>query len=99
MARPPQIQCGHGLWIWPWVFRTRGRAELYWYVSWQSPLWPFGNALIAGVAVHHLLITIRPFWVEIDITPLSDRDGWFTYWVSVQRECREPGHTEHLYRP
>jgi PAS domain S-box-containing protein len=32
----------------------------------------------------------RPFWVEIDITPLSDRDGWYTYWVSVQRECKPP---------
>lgn len=27
------------------------------------------------------------FWVEIDIAPLSDRDGWYSFWVSVQREC------------
>jgi PAS domain S-box-containing protein len=32
----------------------------------------------------------RAFWVEIDITPLSDRDGWYTFWVSVQRECKGP---------
>ena len=32
------------------------------------------------------------FWVEIDIAPLEDSDGWYTYWVSVQRECRGPGH-------
>ena len=30
------------------------------------------------------------FWVEIDITPLADSDGWHTYWASVQRECRPP---------
>jgi PAS domain S-box-containing protein len=28
------------------------------------------------------------FWVEIDIAPLADRDGWYTFWVSVQRECQ-----------
>lgn len=27
------------------------------------------------------------FWVEIDIAPLADRDGWYGFWVSVQREC------------
>ncbi|NDG74682.1 MAG: PAS domain-containing protein [Synechococcaceae bacterium WB8_1B_136] len=32
----------------------------------------------------------RPFWVEIDIAPLDDSGGWFTYWVSVQRECKAP---------
>ncbi len=31
------------------------------------------------------------FWVEIDIAPLEDSDGWYTYWVSVQRDCRRPG--------
>jgi hypothetical protein len=31
------------------------------------------------------------FWVEIDITPLADSDGWYTFWVSVQRECKPPG--------
>lgn len=30
------------------------------------------------------------FWVEIDIAPLEDSDGWYTYWVSVQRECEPP---------
>lgn len=30
------------------------------------------------------------FWVEIDIAPLEDADGWYTYWVSVQRESRGP---------
>lgn len=30
------------------------------------------------------------FWVEIDIAPLADSDGWYTYWVSVQREIPAP---------
>ena len=28
------------------------------------------------------------FWVEIDIAPLEDRDGWYSYWASIQRESR-----------
>lgn len=26
------------------------------------------------------------FWVEMDITPVADETGWFTHWVSVQRD-------------
>jgi diguanylate cyclase (GGDEF)-like protein/PAS domain S-box-containing protein len=26
------------------------------------------------------------FWVEMDITPLADANGWYTHWVSVQRD-------------
>ena len=32
----------------------------------------------------------RRFWVVIEISPLEDSDGWYTYWVSVQRECEAP---------
>ncbi len=27
-----------------------------------------------------------PFWLELDIVPLADADGWYTHWVSVQRD-------------
>lgn len=27
-----------------------------------------------------------PFWVELNIRPLADETGWFTHWVSVQRD-------------
>jgi len=27
-----------------------------------------------------------PFWVQLSITPVADRSGWFTHWVSVQRD-------------
>lgn len=27
-----------------------------------------------------------PFWVNITITPIADSNGWFTHWVSVQRD-------------
>ncbi|HEU4675194.1 MAG TPA: EAL domain-containing protein [Motilibacteraceae bacterium] len=30
-----------------------------------------------------------PFWVELDITPVADETGWFTHWVSVQRDVTE----------
>ena len=26
------------------------------------------------------------FWVEVDIVPVADARGWFTHWVSVQRD-------------
>ncbi len=29
------------------------------------------------------------FWVEIDITPLADETGYFTHWISVQRDVTE----------
>lgn len=27
-----------------------------------------------------------PFWVELNVRPLADEKGWYTYWVSVQRD-------------
>ena len=26
------------------------------------------------------------FWVELSIVPVADEDGWFTHWISVQRD-------------
>ena len=28
----------------------------------------------------------EPFWSEISIVPIADETGWFTHWVSVQRD-------------
>lgn len=30
-----------------------------------------------------------PFWVELSIVPVADDDGYFTHWVSVQRDVTE----------
>lgn len=30
-----------------------------------------------------------PFWVELSIVPVADASGWFTHWVSVQRDTTE----------
>ena len=30
-----------------------------------------------------------PFWVELSIVPVADEKGWFTHWVSVQRDTSE----------
>jgi diguanylate cyclase (GGDEF)-like protein/PAS domain S-box-containing protein len=27
-----------------------------------------------------------PFWVELNVRPLADEAGWYTHWVSVQRD-------------
>ncbi len=29
------------------------------------------------------------FWVELSIVPVADQNGWFTHWVSVQRDITE----------
>lgn len=36
------------------------------------------------------------FWVELSIVPVADDRGWFTHWVSVQREITERKEAEKL---
>ena len=54
----------------------------------------FHEALLHWQPVRQTVLNYRKggasFWVEIDITPLADSDGWYSYWVSVQREVRRP---------
>ena len=35
-----------------------------------------------------------PFWVELSIVPVADESGWFTHWVSVQRDVTARKETE-----
>lgn len=37
-----------------------------------------------------------PFWVEFIVRPVADEDGWFHYWVSVQRETTDRVEREAL---
>ncbi|WBH15077.1 putative bifunctional diguanylate cyclase/phosphodiesterase [Sphingomonas radiodurans] len=37
-----------------------------------------------------------PFWVELSIVPVANEAGWFTHWVSVQREITERKAAEEL---
>lgn len=30
-----------------------------------------------------------PCWIELKVAPLAEPDGWFTHWVSVQRDVSE----------
>ncbi|RZI60009.1 MAG: EAL domain-containing protein, partial [Zymomonas sp.] len=36
------------------------------------------------------------FWVELSIVPVADERGWFTHWVSVQRDITERKNAEEL---
>lgn len=36
------------------------------------------------------------FWVELSIVPVANEKGWFTHWVSVQRDITERKNAEHL---
>ena len=60
-----------------------------------SVLRVFHEALAHWQPVRQTVLNYRKdgstFWVEIDLVPLSDQDGWYTYWVSVQRECTGQG--------
>lgn len=31
----------------------------------------------------------KPFWVNLAVSPVADQKGWYTHWVSVQREVTE----------
>jgi diguanylate cyclase (GGDEF)-like protein/PAS domain S-box-containing protein len=37
-----------------------------------------------------------PFWVELSIVPVANEAGWFTHWVSVQRDITERKAAEEL---
>ena len=54
----------------------------------------FQEAMAHWQPLREVLLNYRKngstFWVEIDITPLADHDGWYTYWASIQRERRGP---------
>lgn len=34
------------------------------------------------------------FWVEMDLVPIADDQGWYTHWVAVQRDVTERKHAE-----
>ena len=38
------------------------------------------------------------FWVELNIVPVADETGWYTHWVSVQRDVTERKHEEEERR-
>lgn len=38
------------------------------------------------------------FWVQLSIVPVANERGWFTHWVSVQRDISERKETELLQR-
>ena len=37
-----------------------------------------------------------PFWVELSIVPVADEKGWFTHWISVQRDVTARKEAEQL---
>ncbi len=39
-----------------------------------------------------------PFWVELSISPVANEKGWFTHWVSIQRDITERRQTHELLR-
>lgn len=47
------------------------------------------NALQAWQPVRAELVNYtrdgEPFWLELDIVPLADDNGWYTHWVAVER--------------
>jgi diguanylate cyclase (GGDEF)-like protein/PAS domain S-box-containing protein len=58
------------------------------------------EAFLAWESVEIELINYRKdgteFWVELSIVPVADDRGWFTHWVSVQRDISERKEAEQL---
>lgn len=42
--------------------------------------------------------TGEEFWLELDIVPLADETGWFTHWVSIERDISERKNAELALR-
>ena len=38
------------------------------------------------------------FWVEFSVVPVADKNGWYTHWVSVQRDITERKQAEEALR-
>jgi diguanylate cyclase (GGDEF)-like protein/PAS domain S-box-containing protein len=38
--------------------------------------------------------TGQEFWSELEITPVANASGWFTHWISIQRDITERKRTE-----
>ncbi len=39
-----------------------------------------------------------PFWVDLSIVPIANEDGWYTHWLSIQRDVTEQhDDRENLY--
>ena len=51
------------------------------------------QALLTWQSIRVELLNYRKdgsqFWVEFEIVPVADETGWFTHWVSVQRDITE----------
>jgi len=61
----------------------------------------FGKALRRWQQPHMEVLNYSreglPYWVEIKVAPLADGDGWYTHWVSAQRDVsqRKAGEQHH----
>jgi len=40
----------------------------------------------------------EPYWVSISIVPVADESGWFTHWVSIQRDITAKKQAENAFR-
>lgn len=40
----------------------------------------------------------QAFWVEIDIAPIADENGWFIYWAAIQRDITQRVEDEQKLR-
>lgn len=68
----------------------------------RSQLDKIRAALLTWQPVRVELINSRKdgsdFWVELNIVPVADEQGWFTHWISVQRDITEQKKVEQALR-
>ncbi|MDO8319606.1 PAS domain S-box protein [Rhodoferax sp.] len=66
--------------------------------SQRSELDRIRQALSHWQPVHAELLNYKKngdeFWVELDIAPVANEQGWFTHWIAVQRDISERKNAE-----
>ena len=60
------------------------------------------NSLLAWQPIVAEVLNYRkngtPFWAELSIVPMTDNQGWYTHWISVQREVTARRQNEQIRR-
>lgn len=64
----------------------------------QSELKKISEALRKWEPIRSELINYtksgEPYWIELEIVPIADASGWYTHWVSVERDITERKRSE-----
>jgi len=68
----------------------------------RSELDRIGAAMKAWKPVRSELVNYtksgEPFWLELEISPVADKNGWYTHWIAVERDITDRKDIERQLR-